>query len=68
MGINYKEWNVKDLGDFFIVGFILTVVIAIMHLFISPLLGLILPVVFTAPLTITDILLFLLLVVMLLRR
>ena len=60
--INYKEWNLKTLGNMVIFGIVLFLLIALMHIVVSPVLTMVLPMVFTTGLTITEILLFLILV------
>ncbi len=68
MNINYKEWNIRNLGSIFILGIVVMLVIGVIHLFVSPLLMIVLPTVFTVPLTLTETLLFLLLLTLLSRR
>lgn len=68
MTINYKEWNLRNLGHLIILGLIITVVIGVMHLVVSPLLMALLPMVFTTTLTLTDTLLFLVLITLLVHR
>ena len=60
--INFKEWNIKHLIDSVVLGVIIVVVIALVHLIVSPLLVMILPTVFTTGLTLTEVLLFLMLI------
>lgn len=62
MKLNYMNWNIRDIGHLVVVAIIFVVLIAVMHIFVSPLLTLVLPTVFVAPLTLTEILLFLLLI------
>jgi hypothetical protein len=68
MSINYKDWNMKNLGHLLVLGLVFTVIIAVIHMFVSPLLVLILPTVFTAPLTLTDTLLFLILITQMVKK
>jgi uncharacterized membrane protein len=67
MTINYKDWNLKNLGNVFVLGLVFTLIIAVIHLFVSPLLVLVMPTVFVAPLTLTETLLFMLLITLILR-
>lgn len=60
--VDFKTWNVKKLGDLIITMIVLLFFVTIVHMVISPLLVTILPTVFTAKLTITDTILFLILV------
>lgn len=62
MKLDYKNWSVKDLGHIVVVSIILVVLITVMTLFVSPLLTTVLPMVFTTKLTLTEILLFFVLV------
>ncbi len=62
MKLDYKNWSVKDLGHIVIVSIILVVLITIMMLFVSPVLTTVLPMVFTTKLTLTEVLLFFVLV------
>jgi hypothetical protein len=66
--INLKEWSLKHLTDMLLVTFVTALLVTIFHLVISPLLVTVLPTVFVAKLTLTDTLLFILLVVMLGRK
>ncbi len=68
MIVNYKDWNIKNFGNLLVLGLVFTVVIAIIHFFVSPLLVMILPTVFTAPLTLTEILLFLILITLMVTK
>jgi hypothetical protein len=68
MSINYKDWNMKNLGHLLVLGLVFTVIIAVIHMFVSPLLVLVLPTVFTAPLSLTDTLLFLLLITQMVKK
>ncbi len=68
MTINYKDWNMKNLGHLLVLGFVFTVIIAVIHMFISPLLTLVLPTVFTTGLSLTDTLLFLLLITQMVKK
>jgi hypothetical protein len=68
MSINYKDWNMKNLGHLLVLGLVFTVIIAVIHMFVSPLLVLILPSVFTAPLSLTDTLLFLILITQMVKK
>lgn len=68
MSINYKDWNLTNFGQLVVLGLVFTLVIAVMHIFVSPLLVMILPTVFTTALTVTDILLFLILITLYIRK
>lgn len=68
MIVNYKDWNIRNLGSIFVLGIVIMLVIGVIHLFISPLLMIVLPTVFTAKLTLTETLLFLVLLTLLTRR
>ena len=59
--VNFKDWNLKHLGNMIIVGFVLVILIAMIHMFVSPLLTVLFPAVFVTTLTLTDTLLFLIL-------
>jgi hypothetical protein len=59
--INFKEWNVKELGNYAVLGIVLILVVSVFMTFINPLLVTILPTIFTHTLTITDVLLLLIL-------
>ncbi len=63
--VNFKEWTLRHFGDVMLLGVLTIVLVTIFHLIISPLLVTILPAVFTAKLTITDTLLFVLLMTIL---
>ncbi len=65
--ITFKDWNVKHLGDMLLLGVVLILIVTLMHMVVSPLLTTVLPTVFIAKLTLTDILLFLILVRLALR-
>lgn len=60
--INFKEWNVKELGNLVVLGIVLIVVITVFTTFVNPLLVTILPTIFAHGLTITDVLLLLILI------
>lgn len=60
--INFKDWNVKTLGDLVVLGIILIVVVSIFMTFINPLLVALLPTIFTHTLSVTDVLLLLILI------
>lgn len=62
MKLDFKTWNVMELGRMIVLGIILIVVVAIFHVVVSPVLVAVLPSVFTAPLSVTDILLFMILI------
>lgn len=68
MTVNYKDWNLRNLGHLIVLGFVFTLVIAIMHIFVSPILTMILPTVFTTTLSVTDVLLFLILITLYIRK
>lgn len=59
--VNFKDWNVKMLGHVLLLIFVLVIIVAIMVLFINPLLIHVFPQVFTA-ISLTDTLLLLILV------
>ncbi len=63
--VNFKEWSLKHIGDVLLLALFTTIVVAMFHLVISPLLVTILPTIFITKLTITDTLLFVLLMVVL---
>lgn len=63
--LDFKTWNLKHIGHLVTLGVILVIIIALMHLFVSPILTTVLPGVFVTSLTLTDTLLFMLLVVLL---
>ncbi len=60
--INFKEWNIKELGNLVVLGMVLILVVSIFMTFINPLLVTVLPTIFTHALTITDVLLLLILI------
>lgn len=68
MTVDYKTWNLKTLGNLFVLGLVMAVIIGMIHLVVSPLLMTILPTVFLAPLSLTETLLFLLLLVLMINR
>ncbi|NDF12186.1 MAG: hypothetical protein EB060_05170 [Proteobacteria bacterium] len=68
MTVNYKDWNMKNLGNYLVLGIVFFVLIAVIHMFVSPLLVLILPTVFAAPLTITETILFLILITLFVKK
>lgn len=59
--INFREWNIKELGNFVVLGIVLILVVSIFMTFVNPLLVTVLPTIFTHALTITDVLLLLIL-------
>ena len=60
--INFKEWNIKELGNMVVLGIVLIVIISVFMTFVNPLLVTVLPTIFTHSLTITDVLLLLILI------
>lgn len=60
--VNFKEWNVKELGNLVILAIVLLIVTTMFMTFINPLLVTVLPTVFTHTLSVTDVLLLLILV------
>lgn len=60
--VNFKTWNVKELGDMAILTIVLLVVITIFMTFVNPLLVTVLPTIFTHTLGVTDVLLLLILI------
>ncbi len=60
--INFKEWNLKYIGNVVFVSIILVVFAAVIKTFIGPLLVTVLPTIFATPLTLTETLLLLMLV------
>lgn len=66
--VNYKDWNLKHLGNLVVLGIILILLITMIHIFVSPLLVTLLPMVFTTTLTLTDTLLFLILLRLVVTR
>ena len=60
--INFKEWNLKELGNIVVLGIVLVVIISVFMTFFNPLLVTVLPTIFTHALTITDVLLLLILI------
>ena len=60
--INFKEWNLKELGNMVVLGIVLVVIISVFMTFFNPLLVTVLPTIFTHALTITDVLLLLILI------
>ena len=60
--INFKEWNIKELGNMVVLGIVLVVIISVFMTFVNPLLVTVLPTIFTHSLTITDVLLLLILI------
>lgn len=67
MTIKFKDWNL-DLGHAFITLFTVAILIAVMHIIVSPILVALLPMVFTSALSLTDVLLFLILVTLYIRK
>lgn len=65
--IDYKNWNLKHLGHMVVLSIILILVIGMIHLFVSPLLTTLFPAVFTTALTLTDTILFLILLKLVVR-
>jgi len=68
MKIDYKSFNVKDLGSLFVIGILLLVVVALVTMFISPMLTTLIPSLFATPLGLTDTLLFLILITLVVKR
>lgn len=68
MTVNYKDWNLTNLGQLVILGIVFTLIIAAMHFFVSPLLVMVLPTVFTTGLSLTEVLLFLILITLYIRK
>ncbi len=60
--VNFKDWHMTRLGNLILVGLMLVVLIILIHVFVSPLLVTLVPTVFTTPLTLTDTLLFFILI------
>ncbi len=60
--INFKEWNLKHVGEIVLLGIVLIFVVTLITTFVSPLLMTILPTIFTTALSLTDTLLLLILV------
>lgn len=60
--INFKDWNVKELGNVVLLGIVLIVVITIFMTFFNPLLVTVLPTIFAHGLTVTEVLLLLILI------
>jgi len=60
--INYKDWNMKHFGNLVVLSIVLILLIALVHTFVTPLLVGILPTVFTGTISLTDILLFFVLI------
>lgn len=60
--INYKDWNMRHFGNMVILSVVLVLIIALVHTFVTPLLTTLLPTVFTTTISLTDILLFFVLV------
>jgi hypothetical protein len=63
--VDFKTFNLKHIGHLVTLGVILVIIIALITLFVSPILTTVLPGVFATSLTLTDTLLFMLLVVLL---
>jgi hypothetical protein len=63
-----KNFSMKHLGDLLVVTLFTVFLIVLFHMIISPLLVTILPTVFTAKLTVTDTLLFVLLVTLISKK
>lgn len=59
--VNFKNWDLEHLGNMILLGFALIMIVTVVHVFVSPLLVTLLPSVFTTGLTLTDTLLFLIL-------
>jgi hypothetical protein len=60
--INFKEWNIKELGNYSVLGIVLILVISVFMTFVNPLLVTVLPTIFSHALSITDVLLLLILI------
>jgi hypothetical protein len=60
--VNFRTFNVKELGNLVTLGSVLILVISIFMTFINPLLVTVLPTIFTHTLSITDVLLLLILI------
>ena len=67
MTVKFKDWNL-DLGHAIVTLFFLSLIIAVMHIVVSPILVTILPMVFTSALSLTDVLLFLILTTLYIRK
>lgn len=59
--IDLKDWNVKNLGNMIVMMIVLLFLVTIVHLVISPLFVSLLPTVFATKLTLSETLLFLIL-------
>jgi hypothetical protein len=60
--VNFKTFNVKELGNLVTLGIVLILVISIFMTFVNPLLVTVLPTIFTHTLSVTDVLLLLILI------
>ena len=60
--VNFKAWNVKELGNLATLAIVLLIVMSIFMTFVNPLLVTILPTIFTHTLSVTDVLLLLILI------
>jgi|GEM_PF-6496806 len=60
--VNFKTFNIKELGNLVTLGIVLILVISIFMTFVNPLLVTVLPTIFTHALSITDVLLLLILI------
>jgi len=56
--INYKDWNLKHIGNLFVLSVVFILVISLVQTVVGPLLMKLLPSVFATTITLTDILLF----------
>jgi len=64
-----KDWNVKKFFDYMVVGLLLVVVITLIHSFILPMVVKLIPgTIFSGTITLTDILLFMLLILTVTRK
>jgi hypothetical protein len=64
-----KNWNMKTFLDYLLVGVVLAVVISLVHTFVLPILVKLIPgTIFTGTITLTDILLFLLLLMTVVKK
>ncbi len=60
--VNFKAWNVKELGNLATLTIVLLIVMSIFMTFVNPLLITVLPTIFTHTLSVTDVLLLLILI------
>ncbi len=68
MTVNYKDWNLTNLGHLILLGFVFTLIIAFIHVVVSPILVMVLPSIFTGTLSLTEVLLFLILMTLYIRK